>query len=81
MGSGRGGVVVVPMVPRPPIFILPKRRKGAEQVTMLGVTWRMTITLEGSWGMSFSLMVTVVEKGLGWKVFEIGGVGELTVEN
>ena len=50
------------MVPRPPILILPNLRKGAEHVTMLGVTWRITITLDGSWGMSFSVMMDTVDK-------------------
>lgn len=45
------------MVPRPPTLIRPKRSKGAEQVVMLGESWRMTITLDGSAGMSLDVMV------------------------
>ena len=36
-----------PIVPRPPTLKWPNRAKGAEQVTMLGVTLRMTITSDG----------------------------------
>lgn len=42
----------LPMVPRPPILKRPNRRKGAEQVIMLGVTLRITITLSGFWGIN-----------------------------
>ena len=45
------------MVPRPPAFTLPKRLNGAEQVVMLGVTLRITITSEGLGGMSLDVMV------------------------
>lgn len=44
------------MVPRPPILILPKRANGAEQVVILGVIVRMTITAEGSPGISLEVM-------------------------
>jgi len=44
--------VSLPIVPRPPTLKWPKRLKGAEQVTMLGVTLRMTITSDGSDGTS-----------------------------
>jgi hypothetical protein len=51
------------MVPRPPTFILPKRRNGTESVVMvLGTTSRMTITFSGSLGMSLSDMVRKYEK-------------------
>ena len=40
------------MVPLPPIFNMPKRRKGTEQVMRLGVILRITITFSGSEGMS-----------------------------
>ena len=45
-------------MPRPPTFIRPKRANGAEQVVILGVTLRITITEEGSKGMSFEDIVT-----------------------
>ena len=64
----------VPIVPRPPILSLPNLRKGAEHVTMLGVTWRMAITLDGSWGMSFSVMVglfTIDVCRLDWDVSKV----------
>lgn len=47
----------LPMVPLPPTFIRPKRRKGEEQVTRLGVILRMTITAAGSEGMSFEVIL------------------------
>ena len=48
----------IPTVPRPPIFILPNRQKGVEKVTMvLGTISRMTMTLDGSEGMSLEVMV------------------------
>lgn len=47
----------IPRVPRPPNLILPKRKKGTEKVTMLGVTLRMTMTLAGSSGMSLDDML------------------------
>lgn len=50
-------------MPRPPTFI-PKRANGAEQVVILGVTLRITITEEGSEGMSFEDIVT---GALEWK--------------
>lgn len=45
------------MVPRPPMGILLKRRKGTESVTMLGVTSRMTMTSEGLEGIRASDMM------------------------
>ena len=36
-----------------PILMRPKRRKGALQVTILGLTWRMTVTFSGSEGINF----------------------------
>ena len=45
------------MVPLPPTLKRPNRRNGVEQVTMLGVTLRITITLAGSYGMSLSVMI------------------------
>lgn len=48
----------IPMVPRPPIFILPNRQKGTDIVVMtLGTTSRMTMTLAGSEGINFSDIV------------------------
>lgn len=38
----------------------PKRRKGTEKVTTLGVTSRMTMTSSGFWGMSLEDMVAVL---------------------
>lgn len=47
-------------MPRPPIFILPKRQKGTENVVMvLGTTSRMTMTLAGSEGTSFEDILNV----------------------
>ena len=48
---------MVPIVPRPPTLTLPKRANGEEQVVMLGVTLRITMTAEGSAGVSLELMV------------------------
>lgn len=43
------------MVPRPPIFILPNRQKGTDSVVITrGTTSRITMTLAGSEGTSFS---------------------------
>jgi len=47
-------------VPRPPMGNFPKRRKGTEKVTTLGVTSRMTMTSSGFWGMSLEDMVAVL---------------------
>ena len=47
------------MVPLPPTGILPKRRKGTERVTTLGVISRMTITSDGLVGMRVDDMVFV----------------------
>ena len=47
----------VPMVPRPPTLNRPKRLKGAEQVVMLGVTLRITITDAGSGCTSLEVIV------------------------
>lgn len=47
----------VPIVPRPPIFILPNRQKGTDSVVITrGTTSRITMTLAGSEGTSFSDM-------------------------
>lgn len=51
------GVGGLPIVPRPPTLNWPKREKGAEQVMMLGVTLRMTITSDGLEGISFDDML------------------------
>jgi len=56
--KGGGGE---PMVPLPPNLKRPKRAKGAEQMVMLGVSLRMTITLEGSGGMSLDVIGALVE--------------------
>lgn len=45
------------MVPLPPTLKRPKRANGAEQMVMFGVSLRMTITLEGSEGMSLDVMM------------------------
>ena len=46
-------------VPRPPMGMRPKRRKGTEKVTTLGVMSRMTITSSGLGGMSLDDMAWV----------------------
>ena len=57
-GEGEGAVKRnEPIVPRPPTLNLPKRVNGAEQVVMLGVIWRITITLDGSWGINFEVIL------------------------
>lgn len=48
--------VEIPIVPRPPILKRPKRLKGEEQVVILGVTLRMTITSDGLEGMSLDVI-------------------------
>ena len=63
--GGRG--LDLPIVPRPPTLNRPKRAKGAEQVVMLGVTFRMTITDDGSEGMSLDVMVRRT-----WQWLELG---------
>lgn len=56
--KGRGAVKKnEPIVPRPPTLNLPKRVNGAEQVVMLGVIWRITITFDGSWGINFEVIL------------------------
>jgi len=57
-GAKKGGGL--PSVPRPPMGNFPKRRKGTEKVTTLGVTSRMTMTSSGFWGMSLEDMVAVL---------------------
>lgn len=50
--------VYIPIVPRPPTFILPKRAKGTEQVVMVrGTTSRITITFSGLDGISFEVIL------------------------
>jgi hypothetical protein len=46
-----------PIVPRPPMRIRPKRRKGTESVVIFGVTLRITITSEGFAGTSLDVIV------------------------
>lgn len=59
-GRGRGNKEKnEPIVPRPPTLNLPKRLNGAEQVVMLGVIWRITITFDGSWGINFEVILFV----------------------
>lgn len=53
------------MVPRPPILRRPNRRKGAEHVVILGETRRMTITLDGSDGMSFDVILAMTAVVMG----------------
>ena len=48
-----------PIVPRPPMLKRPNRANGAEQVVIFGVTFRITITLAGSDGMSFEVMAAL----------------------
>lgn len=54
-----GGRECVPRVALPPSFILPKRRKGTERVTISGVTLRITMTFSGLEGMSLLVMFAV----------------------
>lgn len=54
---GGGGL---PIVPRPPTRMRPKRAKGTERVVMFGVMSRMTITAEGLLGTSLDVMATDV---------------------
>lgn len=54
----------IPIVPRPPTLKRPKRANGAEHVTMLGVTWRITITEDGSEGISLEVMLEFDVEGL-----------------
>ena len=44
-------------MPLPPTLNRPNRSNGAEQVMMFGVTLRITITEDGSEGMSLDVMV------------------------
>lgn len=53
------------MVPRPPTLRRPNRRKGAEHVVILGETCRITITLDGSDGMSFDVMLATAAMVMG----------------
>ena len=46
----------IPIVPRPPTLKRPKRANGAEHETMLGVIWRITITEDGSEGISLEVI-------------------------
>lgn len=57
-GRERGGEL--PIVARPPIFILPNRRKGTESVVTFGAMSRITITSSGFEGMSLEVMLTLV---------------------
>lgn len=60
------GVLNAPIVPRPPILIFPNRQKGTESVVMTrGTTSRMTMTLAGSEGTSFSDIVFFYVEVLG----------------
>ena len=54
----------VPIVPLPPTLNCPNRANGAEQVVMFGETLRMIITLDGSEGTSFDVIVYSVVAGL-----------------
>lgn len=60
------------MVPLPPILRRPNLRNGAEHVVMLGVIWRVTITLEGSCGISLSVIVKsrMVKLEVEWRGYE-----------
>ena len=59
----------IPIVPLPPTLIRPKRAKGAEQIVILGVILRITITLAGSEGMSFDVIVRFGGAGLIGKIW------------
>lgn len=56
-------VLSLTRVPRPPIFIKPKRLKGALNVVIEGVTSRMTVTLAGSEGISLAADLEVMLAG------------------
>ena len=49
-------------MPLPPTLKRPNRLKGAEAVQMLGVTFLMTVTRDGSGGMSFEVIVQSEDK-------------------
>ena len=51
----------IPIVARPPTFILPKRRKGVERVVRPGESSRITITSDGLAGMSFDVIVLDID--------------------
>ena len=55
--------VYLPIVPLPPTLKRPKRLNGCEHVHMFGVTFRMTMTRDGSCGTSFEVIVDLS----GWK--------------
>jgi hypothetical protein len=58
MRSWSGVLLPIPIVPRPPTFILPKRQNGTDNVVItLGTTSRMTMTLAGSDGTSLEDML------------------------
>ena len=46
-------------MPLPPILKRPKRLKGVEQMVILGVTFRITITSDGFVGMSLDVMLDI----------------------
>lgn len=51
-------IMCLPIVPRPPIFILPNRKNGTESVvTVFGTTSRMTMTFSGFDGMSLEAIL------------------------
>lgn len=52
--TAREPVFSLTMVPRPPILIKPKRRKGTLRVVIVGVISRITMTFAGSAGTSFA---------------------------
>jgi hypothetical protein len=52
----------LPIVARPPIFIRPNRRKGTERVVTFGAMSRITITSSGFEGMSFEVMIAVLDE-------------------
>lgn len=52
-------VDIIPIVPLPPTLKRPKRSKGAEQVVMFGVTFRMTITSPGFEGISLDVILRI----------------------
>ena len=55
--------VYLPIVPLPPTLKRPKRLKGAEHVHIFGVTFRITITCEGSCGISFEVIWNCLVEG------------------
>lgn len=58
------------IVARPPIFILPNRKKGTERVVTFGAMSRITITSSGFEGTSLDVMMAVVMYEMLWIVVQ-----------